>query len=110
MTNHSDQTVPVHDILFRGIDGLLIRKIPLRCFETAGPSGMDAAMLKRLCNSFNGSSNLLFDALASFARYLASGCVDSKGVAPCFACGLISLNKNPGVQPIGVCKIICKVI
>ena len=110
MTNRSDQTGPVHDILFRGIDGLLIRKIPLRCFGTAGPSGIDAAMLKRLCNSFNGSSNLLFDALASFAKHLASGCVDPKGVASFFACRLISLNKNPGVQPIGVCKIICRVI
>ena len=110
MTNHLDQTGPVHDILFRGIDGLLIRKMPLRCFGTAGPSGMDAAMLKRLCNSFNGFSNLLFDAIASFARQLASGCVDPKGVAPFLACRLRSLNKNPGIQPIGVCKIICRVI
>ena len=89
---------------------MLIRKIPLRCFGTADPSGMDAAMLKRYCNSFNGSSNLLFDALASFARHLTSGCVDPKGVAPFFACRLRSLNKNPGVQPFGVCKIICRVI
>ena len=63
-------------------------------------------MLKRLCNSFRGSSNLLFDALASFAKRLSSECVHSKGVAAFFACRLISLNKNPGVQPIGVCKII----
>ena len=62
------------------------------------------------CNSFRGSSNLLFDAFASFARYLSSQCVDPKGVAAFFACHLISLNKNPGVQPIGVCKIICTVI
>ena len=110
MTNRSDQTGPVHNILFRGIDGLLISKISLRCFEIASPSGMDAAMLKDLCNSFNGASNIMFDALASFARHLASGCVDPKGVAPFFACRLISLNKNPGVQPIGVCKIICRVI
>ena len=89
---------------------MLISKIPLRCFGIASPSGMDAAMLKHLCNSFNGSSNILFDALASFARHLASGYVDPKGVAPFFASRLISLNKNPGVQSIGVCKIICRVI
>ena len=54
-------------------------------------------MLKSLCISFKGSFNLLCDALASFARRLASECVDSKGVAAFFACCLIPLNKNSGV-------------
>ena len=110
MTNPSDQTEPVHAILFRAIDGSLIRKIALRSSESAGPSEMDAAMLKRLCNSFKGSYNLLRNALALFARRLASECVDPKGVDAFFACRLIPLNKNPGVRPIGVCEIIRRVI
>ena len=53
----------------------------LRSSGSAGPSGMDAATLKCLRNSFKSSSNLLCDALASFARRLAFECVDPKGVA-----------------------------
>ena len=33
-----------------------------------------------------------------------------KGSFCVFACRLISLSKNPGVRPIVVCKIICRVI
>ena len=52
MTNSSDQTEPVHDILFRPINGSLIRRMALRSSGSTGPSEMDAAMLKRLANSF----------------------------------------------------------
>ena len=69
----------------------------LRSSESASPLGMDAAMLKRLCNSSNGFSSLSFDALALFARCLASECVVPKGVVAFFACHLLSLNKNLGV-------------
>ena len=110
MTKSLDQTEPVHDILFRAIDGSLIRWMKLRSSGSAGGSGMDAAMVKHLCNSFKGSFNVLFDAFASFARRLASKCVDPIIVVAFFACHLISLNKNPGIQLICVCKIICRVI
>ena len=69
VTNSSDQMEPVCDIL---LDGSLIQRMALRSSGSARPSS----------NSFRGSSNLLFDALASFARRLASECVDPKRVAP----------------------------
>ena len=88
MTNPSDQTEPVYDILLRAIDGSLIPKMALRSSGSAGPSGMDAATLKCLHNSFKSSSNLLCDALASFAGCLTPECVDPKDVAAFFACRL----------------------
>ena len=63
-----------------------------------------------MCSSFKGASSRLCEALARFARLLASTSLDPAGLAPFLSCRLIALNKNPGVRPIGVCGVIRRII
>jgi hypothetical protein len=64
--------------LFKSIDGFLIRKMALRTSGSAAPSGLDAATLRRLCNCFKDASKTLCNALASFARRLATEYLDPR--------------------------------
>ena len=102
MTNSLDQTETVHDILFRVIDGSLIRRMKLRSSGSAGVSGMDAAMLKRLCNSFKGTFNVLFDAFASFPTRSASEYVDPKTVVA-FFCLSFNITEQESRHPTHLC-------
>jgi len=38
--------------------------------------------------------------------HLCTVLVDPQGLAPFTACRLIAVNKNPGVQPIGICETV----
>ena len=48
---------------------------------------------------------MLCQALANFARKLATKAVDPATLKPFTACRLIALDKRPGVRPIGVCEV-----
>ena len=92
----------VHPVLFDRIDAVAIRDAALRTEGAAGPSGIDASGWKRMCTSFQSSSNELCHSLALLARRLCTTFVDTKGLAPLLACRLVALDKNPGVRPIGI--------
>ena len=81
--------------------------------DAAGPSGVDATGWRRFCTSFKASRDLCHS-LASVARRLCTSYVHPTGLTALVAGRLIALDKNPGVRPIGVgevaCRIICKAI
>jgi hypothetical protein len=48
-------------------------------------------------------------AISSFARRLATTCVDPLGLHAFTACRLAPLNKNPGVCPIGIAETLRRI-
>ena len=60
--------IPSHPALFDEIDGLTILKPALSTEGSAGLSGMDASLWRRMCCSFQNASSALRDALANTAR------------------------------------------
>ena len=76
----------------------------------AGPSGLDAPVWKRLCCSFKSASANLCDALALVARRICTSYVDPIALQPFVACHLISLDKCPGVRPIGIGEVVWRII
>ena len=95
----------VNPIRFEALTPKLTERVALQCKGSAGPSGLDADAWRRLCVSFKGASTMLCQALANFARKLATKAVDPATLKPFTACRLIALDKRPGVRPIGVCKV-----
>jgi len=69
---YSNSTPPLHPIVFEELDGICIRRAALRTRDAAGPSGLDAAAWRRMCTSFQRSSDDLCDALVSVARRLCT--------------------------------------
>ena len=88
----------------------MIRRAALRTQGSAGPSGLDAYGLRRLCTSFQRASDDLCNSLALVARRLCISCVDPGGVDALVACRLIALNKCPGVRPIGIGEVVRRII
>ena len=82
----------------------------LKINGSAGPSGLDDAVWKRLCSSFQSSSVDLCSALASLTRRLCTSYVDPSGLYPLLASRLIALGKLPRVRPFGVCEVVCRLI
>ena len=99
-----------HPILFERIDGDLICSTALKTDGVAGPSGLDAAAWKGLCNSFKSASTDLGDAVAATARRICTSYVDPVGISALVACQLIALDKSPGVRPIGIGETIRRII
>ena len=107
---HPDlQAPPAHAVLFNQIDGIEIQRMALRCRGAAGPSGLNAADRRSLCTKFQGPSMDLCNSLASLPRRISTEFVDPNGVASLMNCRLIPLDKNPGIQLIGICKTISQI-
>ena len=76
----------------------------------AGPSGLDARGCKRLCSSFKRASGDLCESIARLIKRLCTTYVDTSGVVPLNACGLVALDKNPGIRPIGIGETLRRLI
>ena len=73
---------------------------------SAGPSGLNALGLRRLCTAFQNKSADLCNSLAQVAKKLCTSYVDPQALAPLMASRLIAVDKCPGVRPIGVGKLL----
>lgn len=65
-----------------------------------------------MCVSFHTASKEVCNTLALFARHICTEHVDPwpQCLTAFIACRLISLNKQPGVHPIGACEYLCQII
>ncbi len=104
-----DDLINPHPVIFDQLDGDLIKKCALRTNGSAGPSVLDAAAWKRLCSSFKSSSDLC-DTLALLSRRICSTYIHPEGLSAFVACRLITLDKHPGVRPIGVAETCRRII
>ena len=98
-----------HPVIFDEITGILVRSVALRTEGSAGPSGIDAQGWRRLCSSFQLASSELCDALACLCKWICSTYVDPRGLTAFVACRLIALNKCPGVRPIRIGEVVCRI-
>ena len=79
-----------------------MHRVALKLHGAAGPSGLDASVWRCMCTSFQTVSNDLCDALSAVARRLCTSFVDPTCLSSFVACGLIALDKNPGIRLIGI--------
>ena len=79
---------------------------------SAGPSGMDAELYRRMlvCKNFSASGKEMREEIALLTKKLLIKNYHPKLLEPLVASRLIPLNKNPGVRPIGVGEVLRKII
>ena len=97
-------------IRFEAITPDLVRKVSRQCQGSAGPSGVDSDTWRRLCSSFKGASSSFCQAVASFARLIATESLSAGALSAFLSCRLIALDKRPGVRPIGVCEVLRRLV
>ena len=79
-----------------------------RVVHLHGPSGLEVSAWKHLCTSFQSSFDLCY-ALAYLARRSSTTYVDPRGLYPFLASHLIDIDKLPGVCPIGIGEVVCRI-
>ena len=99
----------VNEIRFERLTPALMQRIAQQCQGSAGPSGLDSDAWRRMCSSFKGASSNMCQALATFARLLATQNLESDSLVPFLSCRLIALDKRPGVRLIGVCELLRRI-
>ena len=84
----------------------------LKTKGSAGPSGMDAELYRRiLCSkNFAAEGKTLREEIATLTRNLFTFNYHPSLLEGYSACRLIPLDKNPGVRPIGVGEVLHRII
>ena len=102
----------VEDVIYDNIDGQSIYNAAKATKGSAGPSGLDSDLWRRiLCSkSFSSSSVNLCESLAKLCRRLCRENVDPKSISTLVACRLIPLDKNPGIRPIGIGEVLRRIL
>ena len=106
---------PILDIpnyLYDTIDEQSVLTMALRTRGSAGPSGMDSDLYRRvLCSkSFGSVSKSLREEIASFTKNLLTKSYHPSLLEPYVASRLIPLDKNPGIRPIGVGEVLRRIV
>ena len=103
---------PVQPWFFDFIDEQTILKAAARTQGSAGPSGMDAELYRRiLCSkSFNVVGKTLREEIAVFTKNLLTKSYQPSLIEPFVACRLLPLDKNPGIRPIGVGEVLRRIV
>ena len=96
--------------IFQALDCEAIKHAALHTSGTAGPSLADAAPWHWWCTCYNTSSAALCSSLALVGHRICTTCIDPLGLTVFNACCLIPLDKCPGVHPIGVAEVCCRMI
>ena len=107
-----EQINDVPAAIFESIDEQMILKAAMKTNGSAGPSGMDGELYKRILCSKNFSSvgKELREEIATMARNLLTVNYHPSLLEGYVACRLIPLNKNPGVRPTGVGEVLPQII
>ena len=92
-------------IKFQSIDEEMIRKAAITTKRGPSPSGMDANSWRRNLpsNNFKTSSSELHKAFSNVVQTLYTVLVKTHTIEAFLSCCIILLDKNSGLQPIGVC-------
>ena len=95
----------VNPIIFESLDSTAIKKAASFIKGSAGPSGIDAQLWRRMCLSFKPASNNLCTALAAVGRRICTEHIDPVGLEAFVVSRLVPLDKCPGIRPIGIGEV-----
>ena len=106
---------PIDDILpgvFDLIDEKIIFDAVSKTKGSAGPSGMDAELYRRiLCSkNFKAEGKVLREEIAVFTRNLLKIAYHPSLLEGNTSCRIIPLDKNPGIRPIGVGEVLRRIV
>ena len=98
--------------LYESIDEQAVLKAALRTKGSAGPSGMDSELYRRvLCSkNFNANGKALREEIATLAKNIATKSYHPSLLEPYVASRLIPIDKNPGIRPIGVGEVLRRIV
>ena len=98
--------------VFDLIDEQTIYNAAMKTRGSAGPSGMDAELYRRvLCSKkLNTEGKLLRAEIATMTRNLLKHSYHPSLLESYISCRLIPLDKDPGVRPIGVGEVLRRII
>jgi hypothetical protein len=105
-----DPPPDTHSILFTGLDGELIRKCAQQASGSPGISQQEDKLWHRMVSSFKETSSNLCSAVAALARRICTQPVDPRGLEALLANRGVALDKNPGLRPIGLRRILGKTV
>ena len=102
----------VESVIFENIDADIVFKSAKITKGSAGPSGLDSDIWRRiLCSkSFGKVSEDACESVARMCRRLCTEYVDPMSIEALLNCRLIPLDKNPGIRPIGVGEVLRRII
>uniref|UniRef100_A0A1X7TG66 Reverse transcriptase domain-containing protein n=1 Tax=Amphimedon queenslandica TaxID=400682 RepID=A0A1X7TG66_AMPQE len=98
--------------LFENVEvtGALIHKVVFGVQGGAGPGGCDANHWRDALLRYGSHSSRLRDAVAYLSRTIANNFVPWSSIKALLSNGLIALNKNPGVRPIGIGETLRRIV
>ena len=104
--------VNIPKYLYDSIDEQSVLTSALKTKGSAGPSGMDAELYRRiLCSkSFSTAGKSLREEIAIFTKNLLLNAYNPSLLEPYVASRLIPLDKNPGIRPIGVGEVLRRIV
>ena len=104
------ETIP--EVAYKSITEDVVAKTAGRLNGSAGPSGLDAEVFKRmLCSkSYSQDGKMLREEIFLMGFRLCSMHHCPGLLAPLTSCRLLALDKNPGVRPIGVGEVLRRLL
>ena len=98
--------------VFDLIDEKMIFDAATKTKGSAGPSGMDAELYRRiLCSkNFKAEGKVLREEIAVFTRNVLKIAYHPSLLEGYTSCRLIPLHKNPGIRPIGVGEVLRRIV
>ena len=112
-TTFIEKSLPDSKIIYDSVNADLIKSCAVKTKGSAGPSGLDADMWRKIISShiYGTVSDDLCHAIALMTRELCSTDInDPESIIPLLACHLIPLDKQPGVRPIGIGEVLRRII
>ena len=104
------ETIP--EVAYKSITEDVVAKTAGRLNGSAGPSGLDAEVFKRMLCSKNYAQDgkMLREEIPLMCFRLCTMHSCPGLLAPLTSCRLLDLDKNPGVRPIGVGEVLRKLL
>ncbi len=104
--------IKVEPVIFEAIDGPLVQSVTKNANGSGGPTLVDTDSWKyMLCSkNFGKASDNLASAIADTAKRLCSEQINPCHLTHLLESRLVSLDKNPGLRPIGIGEVLRRII